>query len=100
MAEITLADGSMAILSAANSGKLKSFTLSGQTTGTASPKLLRLGPMDAFADITFNNGKKQKREYYYGSAYLSHSSRILLIPAGTKVVTITSYSGKSRQIKL
>jgi hypothetical protein len=99
IAELTLADGSLAVLSAANSGKLKSFTLSGQATSTASPKLMRLEPMDAFADITFNNGKKQKREYYYGSAYLSHSSRILSIPAGAKSVTITSYAGKSRQVK-
>jgi hypothetical protein len=99
MAEITLTDGSTAVLSSANSGKLKSFVLSGQSNSKALPKRVRLEPMDAFADITFNDGKKQRREYYYGSAYLSHSSRTISIPAGAKAVTITNYAGKSHQVK-
>lgn len=99
MAELTLADGDVLVLSAVNSGKLKSFVLNNNQTTTALSKHVRLEPMDAFVEITFTDGKKRRQEYYYGSTYLSQSSRVLSIPAHTSKITITNYAGKSRQVK-
>ncbi|WP_232064567.1 VCBS repeat-containing protein [Rhodocytophaga rosea] len=95
MAELLLGDGNLLLLSAVNSGKLKSHVLS-------KPKLshtIKLGSLDAYAEITFSNGKKRRQESYYGSTYLSQSSRVLFIPMQPASINITEYAGKRRMVK-
>jgi hypothetical protein len=95
MAEITLGNGNSLILAAQNSGKLKTFTY---------PKydnyLIHLKREDAYADITYSDGEKERREFYYGSGYLSSSSRIFSLPSDAITVKITSFRGESRDITL
>ena len=61
-------------------------------------KHIRLQSMDAYAIIEWNNGIKQKQEFYYGSGYLSQSSRYLSLIPGWKKVKIVNYAGKERVI--
>jgi hypothetical protein len=50
------------------------------------------------ARITYPNGQTEWRELYYGSGYLSGSSRRLTVPAGA-AVTLFDYAGRSRLVK-
>jgi hypothetical protein len=57
---------------------------------------VRLQPMDAWAEITLNNGKKRKVDLPYGSSFLSQSSRALAVPAKAASVKIYDFKGKAR----
>jgi hypothetical protein len=50
--------------------------------------------------ITYGDGRQEWRELYYGSGYLSHSSRRLRVPQGVISVKLFTYAGRSREVKL
>lgn len=43
--------------------------------------IVRVKPYDKYALVKLSNGKTRKEEFYYGSGYLSQSSRVLFFPA-------------------
>jgi enediyne biosynthesis protein E4 len=47
---------------------------------------------DAYAEIEMDNGSKQRVEFYYGSGYLSQSTRKIAI--GPKVRSMKIYNTK------
>ncbi|QHT71508.1 VCBS repeat-containing protein [Rhodocytophaga rosea] len=53
-------------------------------------------PMDAYAEIELQDGSRYRHEFYYGSSYLSQSSRTLPLNQEIKKVTITDFKGNSR----
>jgi hypothetical protein len=53
---------------------------------------------DAYALITLKDGKQRKHEFYFGSTYLSNSSRAVRIPAGVSDIRIVDVDGKSRKV--
>lgn len=55
-------------------------------------------PTDSRAELLFNDGKKEKIEFHYGSGYLSQSTRSIGIPSTVKQIIVYDYSGKSRVI--
>lgn len=57
-----------------------------------------LQAQDAYAEITYTNGSKEKREFYYGSGYLSHSSRHLKLSHSIHSVKIYNSRGSVRVI--
>ena len=61
-------------------------------------KILRLDPMDAWAEIKFEDGRKRKQDLQYGNTYLSQSDRVLIIPDKAAQVDIFSFSGEKRSI--
>ena len=61
-------------------------------------KLGTMLPGDVYVTIVLSNGKKQRTEIYYGSSFLSQSSRFFVIPAGARSCTITDYKNASRQV--
>jgi enediyne biosynthesis protein E4 len=61
---------------------------------------VRVKPDDVYAEITWLNGTKSRQEFYYGSSYLSQSSRILRLPAGAKSIIVINALGKKRAINL
>jgi hypothetical protein len=99
MAELMLADGRPLLLAALNSGKLKAFTRAKDHPATAM-RVIPLEPDDAYAEVTFADGKKRRHECYYGSTYLSQSTRTLCLPATAASVSVISYRGKRRQVNL
>lgn len=78
-----------------NRDSLKLFV----NTFAAAGEVLDVQPLDSHAEITFADGRKQKVELYYGSGFLSQSSRKLRIPGGVSEVRIFDYTGKSRSVK-
>jgi len=61
-------------------------------------KWIALKPDDFYADVIYKDGKKRRIEFYYGSTYLSQSSRTLPIDKNYKAITITNYKGIKRKI--
>ncbi len=61
-------------------------------------KWINLKPDDFCADLEYKDGRKRKLEFYYGSTYLSQSSREILIDKKIKTITITNFKGIKRQV--
>lgn len=61
-------------------------------------KWITLNPHDFYANISYKDGKKRRVEFYYGSTYLSQSSRKLPVDKNYKEVFITNYKGIKRKI--
>ncbi|WP_377482883.1 VCBS repeat-containing protein [Pontibacter toksunensis] len=92
MVEVNTGNGSRLILIASHDDSLRAYKPVPQNTVHAVSVL----PSDAYAIITLANGTKRKQEFYFGSGYLSQSSRTLWLPAGTKSVQIMDKAGKVR----
>jgi hypothetical protein len=75
-----------------NRGPLKIFTL--KKDGRHIP----LQPTDVTVDISFNDGKKQRQECYYGSSFLSQSAKFLHVGNNVKSILITDSKGKTRTV--
>ena len=50
--------------------------------------------------LTLANGTTQRRELYYGSTYLSQSSRHLRVPSGVVKAVVYDSRGQSRTLPL
>jgi hypothetical protein len=61
------------------------------------PIWIDLLPGDFCADITYTGGTKRHTEFYYGSTYLSQSSRKLCLGKGVSRVVITDFEGRKRE---
>lgn len=64
------ADGKCLFAASQNRDKLKVFELK------RNESYIPLNPLDVSAIITYKNGIKQKREFFYGSSFLSQSGKI------------------------
>ncbi len=53
---------------------------------------------DFSAEIVYKDGRKRKVEFYYGSTYLSQSSRKFPIEKSMKKITVTSFQGSKREL--
>ena len=61
-------------------------------------KWISIAPNDFYADITYKNGTKRRVEFYYGSTYLSQSSRRFPVDKNVTKITITNFKGIKRQV--
>jgi enediyne biosynthesis protein E4 len=93
LVSLSLAEGNTAFLMSENGGMLKGYTLEkphGQ-------KIILTEPDDWY--ITYSiAGKQTKKELYYGSGFLSASSRKVSLPLSSAGVAITKFNGKKRLI--
>ena len=78
-----------------NKGPLKIFSHKNKIQ-----KLIPLQSFDVSALLTYQNGKKQKREFSYGSSFLSQSSRFLSVDNNIISVEIKDSKGRMRKISL
>lgn len=92
MAELSKRDGNTLVLVAQNSDSLQAFSTAGKT------QVVHLEKNDAFAELYYETGSIERREFYYGSGYLSQSSRICPVPEGVVSINITKYSGEVREL--
>jgi hypothetical protein len=67
-------------------------------TAATNRKWIDLQPQDFSIDIVYNNGQKRHSECYYGSTYLSQSSRKLPVSNDTKKIIITDFKGNKREV--
>ncbi|WKN29698.1 VCBS repeat-containing protein [Porifericola rhodea] len=61
-------------------------------------KLVRAQPQDAYALLTFKDGRISKQELTYGSAYLDQAERCITISDKIKSVQIVDYKGNRREL--
>ncbi|MEQ9440848.1 MAG: VCBS repeat-containing protein [Cyclobacteriaceae bacterium] len=87
--------GDALILGTANSDSLKAYLLA----VPEKTSLLKLNSFDASATLRMKDSSKRKVEFYYGSGYLSQSSRMLEIPEETDSLIIVDFQG-NRQTKI
>jgi enediyne biosynthesis protein E4 len=55
-------------------------------------------PLDSWAEFILHDGRKLRVEFYYGSGYLSQSSRRVPIPPGTREIIVNDFKGTSRKV--
>ncbi len=94
LAEMIVQKNASLIVGAQNNGPLVSFFINKKYSG----KILRAATNDAYAIIQFEDGRKSRKEIYYGSGYLSSSSRFIRVPEKAKSIQIFTYRGEQRTI--
>lgn len=75
-----------------SNGKMSAYGL------TTAIKTIELASSDAYAIITYADGKKAKQELYAGSGYLSQSAKYVRITANVKQVDVYDYKGTMRTV--
>lgn len=85
-------NGSMYVASQ-NSDSLRVFK-----SVDAKNSLLIPDALDSWAMLTYKDGRKQKVEFYYGSGYLSQSTRILSVSKEVTEIEVYNSKGQSRKI--
>lgn len=95
LSRLTSLDNSSIYLASQNKGSLKAF----KETNASDSKIVRLLMGDTYGILTYKDGKSSKQEFYYGSTYLSQSSRTLIIPDNVEQVVIYGSQGKNREVK-
>jgi len=94
LAKLSGNNGRYLLASSEHLGPLRLFALNRKK------KVVKLNPSDVSALIQFKNGKISKEEFYYGSSFLSQSSRFLSIDDNVSSVQITDSKGQTRKISL
>jgi enediyne biosynthesis protein E4 len=61
---------------------------------------VRLAPLDAYAVLTLADGASRRREFYYGSTYLSQSSRYLKVPDNAVKAVVYDFRGQARTLPI
>jgi len=82
------------IAAAQNRGTLKIYSPENKTIS------ITVTDDEISAEIQLKNGTIRKQEFYYGSSFLSQSSRFLSVGSNVKSVTITNSKGHTRNIEL
>ena len=83
------------IIATQNADSVKVFRTTSDATGR---KHFTPSMTEFKADLLFNDGRKQKIEFYHGSGYLSQSSRSMTIPEGVKKIIVYDHAGRSREL--
>ena len=86
------ANGKYLVAASQHKDALKLFALRKNTN------IIKANPDDLFAIIHYKNGSIQKQEFYFGSSFLSQSSRFISINENVSGITITNNKNVSRTI--
>ena len=87
-------DDKYLIAAGQNRGPLKLFELNRKVN------FINLMPDDVSADLILKNGSRRKTEFYYGSSFLSQSSRYISTDENIESVVILNNEGQTRKIEL
>jgi hypothetical protein len=93
LAKLLGSSGNYLVAASQNRSALKFFELKRRV------KTLQINPSEVFALIKFKNGRTEKREFYYGSSFLSQSSRFINIDENVASVIVFNNKGEERVIK-
>jgi enediyne biosynthesis protein E4 len=94
MANLGMADGGDLIIVANNDGPLRTYL------SAAKSKHYKPHKNDAYAIVSLSDGRSYRHEFYYGSTYLSQSSRALKLHPDIVSLTVVDNRNKSRTIDL
>ena len=84
--------GNYLVVASQNNDYVKLFELNTKM------KVIKINPDDRMAIIHFKNGEIRKEEFYYGSSFLSQSSRFISVTENVSLIDITDHTGKTRKI--
>nr|MCU0347606.1 VCBS repeat-containing protein [Saprospiraceae bacterium] len=87
-------DGRQVVIAGQNKGSLKAFT------STSVGSLVQLQANDFYLNLTWKNGRSERREIGYGQGFLSQSTRSLFVPKGVQTVEVIDYQGNKREAPL
>jgi hypothetical protein len=90
---ICLAGGASAIVATQNAGAMKVFIPSMANA----KQTIRLTENEVWAEILFQQGQRQRREFFRGNGFLSQESRTVLLPNGVREMVV--YDGKGRETR-
>ena len=93
LADIMLAEGDL-LLVGNNTGPTQAFAVK-QKHKTYQPD-----PDDAFALVTLSNGRTFRHEFFYGSTYLSESSRTLRYSGSVEKIEVYNFRGERKEFAL
>jgi hypothetical protein len=93
LVELTTATGEVILVAARNDDLA-------ETCKSNMPPLrvIHIGQDDFYAILTYQNGKSEKKELYFGSGYLSQSSRKIRISGAVTKITIVNLRGEARTV--
>ena len=97
LATIHTAKNEDLVIATQNQDSLIVFTKN-PVAGKGNTKWTILKPDDFCADILYKNKKKRRVEFYYGSTYLSQSSRKMMLDKDAVKITITNFKGIKREL--
>jgi len=86
--------GKYLLAASQNKGPLKVFQL------RTSCKTISLNPLDISAIISYKDSRHQKREFEYGSSFLSQSGRFLNIDNNVTSIEIKNNRGEIRKVNM
>lgn len=81
------------VVASQNRGALKIYELMKNSNPVS------LLPDDTSAELTYKDGSSRKLEFYYGSSFLSQSSRFMNLTDNISSVVLYSTGGKTRKVK-
>jgi enediyne biosynthesis protein E4 len=90
LSTLILADGHELILAGVNNDKMNAQRVSG------TKKYFRAAQDDSYAVVKLKNGKSYRQEFYYGSTYLSQSSRSLELSDEMVGFEVYNFSGRKK----
>jgi len=86
--------GNLVLMATQNRDSLRCF----QSKVNPNLTFFEPGQFDSFGELALGHGRKQKIEFYYGSGYLSQSSRKVTIDPSVRKLKVYDFSGRSREI--
>ncbi|MBS1576458.1 MAG: VCBS repeat-containing protein [Bacteroidetes bacterium] len=93
LVKLSGSSGNYLIAASQNKDALKLFKLERKV------KMLEAGSSDVYALIKYKNGKTEKKEFYYGSAFLSQSARFANIGENVSGIVIFDNKGGKREVQ-
>lgn len=87
--------GNTLILAANNDKPLRVFSTKSQNNRG---KIIFADKDSQYAEITYIDGKKSKLEFYYGSGYLSQSTRSITVHDQIKEIRLTNFRGETKTV--
>jgi hypothetical protein len=94
LATVVTAKGNEMIVATQNQDSLLAFNYRKPAAG----RWIQLKRDDFSAEILYKDNTRKVLEFYYGSTYLSQSSRRLFVGNNIAEVTVVSFQGKKRKL--
>lgn len=88
--------GNELLISTQNLDSLRIFR---RSQDTENQRFFQPSMLDSWAELDYENGKKERVEFYYGSGYLSQSTRSLVIPRTVTKIVVFDFKGNQRSIE-
>lgn len=92
LVKLQSAKGEYMVAASQHMDSLKVFELRRKTNA------IQIQAGDVYALIKYANGAVEKKEFYYGTSFLSQSGRFLTIDKNVSAVEITNSMGKTRKV--